>query len=113
MFQLIIKDSNGIALNEGDIVKVTGNYSAHFYCEVTYLDNEKALAPFHTFSFHTIVKVDRLPANAVKGMEDRYNMWYVSADAKDIEKLNKYVASWRDCERLIDKGCFHIEKENA
>ena len=116
MFTLILTDRNGTPLNEGDIVRISNAERFTFYAEVKYLEKEKAIAPFHTFSFHSFEKVDSVPDKAKLSTEERYKIWYVydeSADADDNAKAHEgYLIDWRTCEHLIDGGkkCFHIEK---
>lgn len=116
MFNLILTDRNGTILNEGDIVRISNAEHFTFYAEVKYLEAEKAIAPFHTFSFHSFEKVDSVPANAKLSQEERYKIWYVysdEADADDNAKAHEgYLIDWRTCEHLLDgkKKCFHITK---
>ena len=111
MFKMNLLDSLGNKLAIGDIVKVF-NYSTHsaFYAEVKYLADEQVITPFHTFSFHRFEKVDKVPENAIKCNEERYNIWYLDTKENevDIEYGNQYLSSWRQCEHLIDR-CFSIE----
>ena len=112
MFKLELYDRIGNKLNIGDIVKISNGKEFTFYSEVKYLEKEKAIAPFHTFSFHSFEKVDSIPENAEKLDEERYNIWFINppdSDEKNIpEYANKYLMSWRECEHLLEKRCFSI-----
>ena len=113
MITVKIKDRLGNELNFGDIVKISDGRKFKFYSEVKYLEKEKAIAPFHTFCFHSIEKVDSLPRNAKKGDEERYDFWYICNDEAETdeaaERANEYLLSWRECERFLEKSCFSIE----
>ena len=112
MFTLKLYDRKGIELKPGDIVKVSDGRNIKFYSEVKYLESEKAIVPFHTFTFHSFERVDLLPKNAVlQSLETRYKIWYVvglepDEEAKDFEH---YLLRWRECERLLEKNVFNIE----
>jgi len=110
-FGLTLYDRKGKKLNMGDIVKVSLRGEFNFYSEVKYLADEKKIAPFHTFSFHSFEKVDSIPANAVKSTETRYNIWYTTnSETDDEEKLfEKYLMDWRACEHELENGSFRIE----
>lgn len=115
MFKLKLCDREGTILKEKDIVKISDGRFFNFFSEVKYLENEQAIAPFHTFAFHSIVKVDSIPDTAKKGNEDRYNIWYdVDPEVDKCAELHeKYFLDWRDCERLINNKAFIIEKEDV
>jgi hypothetical protein len=112
MFTLKLFDRKGQELRMGDIVKISDGRRFNFWAEVKYLEKEKAITPFHTFSFHSFEKVDSVPANAVKSTEERYNIWYVyTEDAEEdynASAYENYLTEWRHCENLIDR-CFKIE----
>jgi len=112
MFTLILTDRKGIELKQGDIVKISNADRFSFYSEVKYLEKEKAIAPFHTFSFHSFEKVDSIPANAIQSTEERYKIWYVAADDAESDLTAKmhegYLMDWRSCEHLLEKKCFNI-----
>lgn len=112
MFQLKLYDRNKIELNEGDIVKISNGRTFTFYAEVKYLEKEKCITPFHTFSFHSFVKVDTLPDGAIKSTEERYNIWWVENPEEDLsrDKFERYLIDWRACEHLLEMRCFDIEK---
>jgi hypothetical protein len=114
MFTLKLYDRKGVELKQGDIVKISDGRIFTFFAEVKYLEKEKAIAPFHTFSFHSFEKVDVVPANAKKSTEERYNIWYVwNEEAEKDENPNiaeKYLIDWRACEHLLEQKCFRIEK---
>jgi len=114
MFKLELYDRKGNKLNLGDIVKVSNGKEFSFYAEVKYLENEKVIAPFHTFSFYSFEKVDKIPEHAKKSTtEERYNVWYTHSPELDekeaVEYANKYLISWRECEYLLEKRCFRVE----
>jgi hypothetical protein len=113
MFKLILQDRKGNALNMGDIVKVSDGRYFKFYAEVKYLDKEKCITPFHTFSFHSFEKVDSVPENAIQSTEERYKIWYVPdeyAQADDEPDTGeKYLMDWRTCEHLLEQSCYRIE----
>lgn len=112
MYILHLTDRNGQELKEGDIVKViSGGYqSTTFFAEVKFLEKEKVLTPFHTFSFHAFEKVDKLPEGAILLDEPRYKIWHKPGLTKDQSAAyQKYLIDWRACENLLDR-CFHITK---
>jgi len=115
MFKLKLYDRIGNELQIGDIVKVSDGKNIIFYSEVKYLEKEQVITPFHTFSFHSFEKVDKLPDNAIKCTEERYNIWFthsVEADSEAAaEAANKYLIDWRVCEHLLETRCFRIELE--
>jgi hypothetical protein len=112
MFILKLYDRKGRELNTGDIVKISNGKYFTFWAEVKYLQKEKVITPFHTFSFHSFEKVDKVPENATKSTEDRYNIWYVYQDEaeedKEANKFEQYLMDWRICEHLLDDKCFRI-----
>ena len=78
-----------------------------------YLEEENAIAPFHTFSFHSFVKVDKLPENCeLSKSETRYKIWIPANKETDLHSENgeKYLSSWRQCEDLLSKNCYRIKK---
>jgi hypothetical protein len=111
MFKLSLYDSFGNKLKQGDIVQVlTGRpETLTFYAEVKYLKDENIITPFHTFSFHSFKKVNKLPDNVKKSTEKRYNIWFEYHDVKKIETAEKYLIDWRKCEHLLKNRCFRIE----
>jgi hypothetical protein len=109
---LTLQDSKGNKLNFGDIVRVdTGRLCTTFFAEVKYLEKEKAITPFHTFSFHKFFKVDSVPAEAVKSTEERYNIWYLPTGNDEYDNASQYLIDWRQCEHLLENGCYYIEVE--
>lgn len=108
MWKLRLFDRNGMELNEGDIVRISGDREIQFYSEVKYLGGG-AIAPFSTFSFHSVEKVDNLPLHAVKCSEERYNIWYINPpDNDDLSgQHEQYLLNWRECEHLL--AMFKIE----
>lgn len=113
MFTLKIYDRKGVELNEGDIVKVSNGKTFTFYSEVKYLRDEGVLAPFHTFSFHSFEKVDKLPEGVQNSTETRYKIWYIHNPEDDnyASNFDKYLMSWRECEIALDKSCFRITRQ--
>lgn len=116
MFTLKLYDRKGQELKEGDIVKISNGKGFNFFSEVKYLEKEKAIAPFHTFSFHSFEKIDKVPENATQSIEERYKIWYVYNDEAETDnsakEYEKYLTDWRCCEHLLAKRCFRIEKNN-
>lgn len=108
--KLVLTDVHGNTLNFGDIVKINPGRGSDscFYAEVKYLEKEKAIAPFHTFSFHSFEKVDKLPENAKELNETRYKAWYVNTSPEAAERFEGYLSDWRACEHELNR-CFHIE----
>jgi hypothetical protein len=107
---LKLYDSKGHELKLGDIVKVSDGKRFTFFCEVKYLEKEKVITPFHTFSFMHFVKVDEVPAEATKSTEERYAIWYLSNDPEeDTDGAEGYLMDWIQCEHLLSKGCYRIE----
>ena len=116
MFILELFDRKGEKLQLGDIVKISNGKSFDFYAEVTYLKDEQIIAPFHTFSFHSVVKVDQVPESAVKSFETRYNVWYLpSRDQFDTDPQagEKYLQSWRACEYKMNQKMFRIQLQES
>jgi len=114
MFKLNLFDSIGNKLEMGDIVSVSDHKGAlNFYAEVKYLESEQVITPFHTFSFHSFTKVDKVPDHAVKSTEERYNIWYTMNPGVNTEEVTKqaekYLLDWRQCEHLLHSRCFRIE----
>jgi len=117
MFKLTLHDRNGVELKEGDIVKISNGRDFSFFAEVKWLEKEQVLTPFHTFSFHSFEKVDKVPDNARKGNEERYGIWFMYEDEgrehdEKQEYFDKYLADWRQCEHLLDNKCYRITKYN-
>lgn len=111
MFILKLYDRQGTELTLGDIVKVSNGKGFHFFSEIKFLEKEKCITPFHTFSFHSFEKVNSVPSGAVKSKEERYNVWYLPSEIPDEEPEigEKYLADWRQCEHLLEQKCFRIE----
>lgn len=113
MFKLELYDRVGNKLHIGDIVKVSDGKGFSFFAEVKYLEDEKVITPFHTFSFHSFEKVDKVPDHAKKSTEEMFDMWYTHSPELDEEKAakeaEKYLIDWRQCEHLLEKRCFRIE----
>ena len=115
MFKLKLYDRNGVELHEGDIVRISNSGLFNFFAEVKYLEAENAIAPFHTFVFASVEKIDAVPEGATKAREDRYNVWYVAdgeaAVDEQAKENNDYLWSWRELEHQIDARCWRIERE--
>ena len=113
MFKLELYDSKGNKLNLGDIVKISNGRNICFYAEVKYLEKENKITPFHTFSFHSFEKVDKLPENVIKSTEERYNIYFThdpETDKKEaVKHAEKYLIDWRQCEHLLEQGCYRIK----
>ena len=114
MFKLILQDSEGKELKQGDIVAISDSLGRlKFFSEVKWLEKEKAIAPFHTFSFHSFYKVDSVPEHAEKSTEERYNIWFTHTpdeiNESRKEEARQYLISWRECEVNIKKGAYKIE----
>lgn len=116
MFKLTLYDRKGIELKLGDIVKISNRKVCDFFARVTWLEQEKVIAPFHTFSFHSFEKVDNVPAAAVKSTETRYDIWYLHSDDKlddeASENFEGYLMSWRECESQLNNRSWRIELIN-
>lgn len=118
MFILTVHDREGTELKDGDIVAVSGHNHGDnrfkFFAEVKWIPEKQVLTPFHTFTFHSFLKVDKVPDGAVPFKDDMadYKIWYicdseVDTKARDYER---YLIDWRDCERLIENHIFRIRK---
>ena len=110
-FELTIHDRKGTQLNEGDIVKISDGKNITFYSEVKYLEEERVIAPLHTFNFMSMEKVDEVPMEALKSTETRYNIWYLPIDKSDTDYFNEYLRSWRDCEYRLESRAYQITKK--
>lgn len=108
-FELTFHDRNGTELNFGDIVAVSDGKHINFYAEVKWIEQQQVLAPFHTFSFHSFLKVNEVPDGAIKSSETRYNIWYLPESIEDTERFESYLMSWRECEIMIQKAAFRIK----
>ncbi|MCO5250960.1 MAG: hypothetical protein M9949_06015 [Candidatus Kapabacteria bacterium] len=114
MFRLELFDRIGNKLNLGDYVKISDGKDFKFYVQVQYLEKEKCIVPFHTFSFHSFEKVDSVPENAYKMTDEgRYDIWCVHPPEADNEAFaasaKEYLSGWRQCEHLLEKGYFRVE----
>jgi hypothetical protein len=101
MFTVKLFDINNQELKIGDLVKIRTGRKSIFYCKIKFIA-EGILAPFHTFSFMTIEKVDSIPDNAIPAKEDRYNVWFLADDDEQTDITNEYLLSWRQCETLLN-----------
>lgn len=113
MFTLTLHDRNGTELNLGDIVKISDGKHFVFFAEVKYLDKEKVITPFHTFTFHSFVKVDKVPAKAIKSTEERYDIWFMPDEDEedtDAASFETYLNDWRLCEHKLQNRCWRITK---
>ena len=115
MFILKLQDRKCNELKEGDIVKISDGKSFTFFAEVKYLEREGVITPFHTFSFHSFEKVDKVPDNAIKSTEERYDIWYLyreeAEEDKEAEDFEKYLMSWLECEHHLEKRSWKIQKQ--
>lgn len=114
MFKLKLYDRKGNELSQGDIVKISNGKGFQFFSEVKFIKEEKCMAPFHTFSFHSFEKVSEVPANAIKCTEEkRYNIWHLPSLIQDEEPEigEKYLMDWMECEHFLSQRCFRIELE--
>lgn len=111
MFILELFDRDGAILNEGDYVAVSNSKNISFFAEVKYIKEENIITPFHTFSFSSFKKVDKIPGGAVRSSETRYNIFYMpnSVEDPDGKHFEKYLMDWRQCEHLL--RCFKIKKK--
>ena len=117
MFTLELYDRIGNSLNIGDIVKISNGREFTFYAEVKYLKKEQVITPFHTFSFHSFEKIDKLPENLIKCSEERYNVWFTHNPELDSDEhkkaAEKYLIDWRECEHLLESKCFRIKLNSS
>ena len=115
MFTLKLYDRNGVELKEGDIVAISNGICFKFYAEVKYLEQEAIIIPFNTFTFHSFVKVDNVPKEAILSTEDRYKIWYIfDNDAlpdENAKVFKNYLMDWRGCESRLNNRCFRISKQ--
>ena len=111
MFTLKLFDRLGQELKMGDIVRISDGHNFKFYSEVKYLPDQKVITPFHTFTFHSFERVDKLPDNAIESTETRYKIWWIPDAEVDqqAKEFEHYLMSWRECERLLEKNVFRIE----
>jgi hypothetical protein len=114
MFILKLFDRIGNEVKEGDLVKISDGRRFSFFAEVKYLESEGIITPFHTFSFHSFEKIDKVPEGADKSGEERYNVWFIChEDSEEDEKskeFERYLLSWRECEHKIDNRSYRITK---
>ncbi len=110
MFLLKLYDRNHKEVNIGDIVKISDGREFTFYSEVKYLEEEKKIAPFHTFSFHSFEKVDKVPDHAKESTETRYKIWYTHSPEPDerAQNFEGYLTDWRACEHILDRSVFEL-----
>lgn len=113
MFILKLYDRDGKELSPGDIVEISDGRRFTFYAEVKWLEKEQVITPFHTFSFHSFRKVDKVPENAFKCNEERYNIWAVDHNNETTDEsakdFDQYLMDWRHCESLLEKIMWRIE----
>ena len=110
MFVLELFDREGTKLNIGDYVAVSNSERFTFYAEIKYLIDEGIITPFHTFSFSSVVKVDKIPDNAIRSTEERYNIYYVPEEEKDNDgkRFKEFLLSWRKCEHHLRTTSWRI-----
>lgn len=102
MFILELYDRKGQKLALGDIVKVSNSRAFNFYVRLTYLPGEGIIAPFHTFSYSSVEKVDQLPCDAIKANDERYDVWHIPGEEDpEGEHFRDYLLSWRQCEHHL------------
>ena len=113
MFKLILMDREGKKLKIGDLVKVSDGRGFSFYAKIQYDKKSKTIAPFHTFSFHSFLKVDKLPKNAIERTDRNFTYWFVHNPESDLDvhqtTTRNYVLSWLECERALKESCYCIE----
>jgi hypothetical protein len=114
MFEITFHDRNGTELKEGDVVALSDGKALRFYCEVKWIEAENIMAPWHTFSFHSVEKADKLPDGLTLSDETRYKCWYHNDPAEDNASgsFEHYRMEWLTCEREIDKRVFRIKRIN-
>lgn len=114
MFTLELFDRKGQSLQLGDHVKISNGKNFTFFAEVKFLEKEQCITPFHTFCFHSFEKITEIPKNAVKSIEERYNIWYLYDEQAEIdteaETFKDYLMSWRECEHHLEKRSYRIKK---
>ena len=114
MFIVKLKDRNGRPLQLGDIVKLSDGKRITFFVRVTWLPDIKKLAPFHTFSFHSIEyagdNVESLPDGIVQCTEPRFDCWFMRGTNPDAsaEAHERNLTEWRACEHVLE-SCYDIE----
>jgi hypothetical protein len=115
MFVLKLFDREGNEVKEGDIVKISDGHRFSFFAEVKYIESEGIITPFHTFSFHSFEKIDKVPEGAEKSTEERYDIWFIYHDEAEeddkAEDFKKYLMSWRECEHHLEKRSWRITKQ--
>jgi hypothetical protein len=114
MFILTVHDRNGVELKEGDLVKISNGREFAFYSGVKWLEKEKALAPFDTFTFHSFEKVDSIPENAEKSTNESYNIWFALSDNTEYDgkadEFENYLMSWRRIDVAVKNRSYQIKK---
>lgn len=114
MFIVKLKDRNGRPLKLGDIVKLSDGRRITFFVRVTWLPDIKKLAPFHTFSFHSIEyvgdNVESLPDDVVQCTEPRFDCWFCPGERPDnnAAEHERYLMEWRLAENVLS-SCYDIE----
>ena len=117
MFILKLFDREGTELKEGDLLQVSDGRGFTFYAEVGYDEKEQIIHPFHTFSFHSFLKVKEVPNEFIllpTKTDTKYKYWYADQpeEDNDAESFKNYFMSWKECEMLLSDRCFRIEKQN-
>jgi hypothetical protein len=108
MFTLKIYDRKGTELKQGDLVKISDGRRITFYSEFRYIEETGTFHPFHTFSWHSVEKVDCLPEGLLPSkVKAPVPYWYFPDLDEDKEGKNfdDYYQGWKECERLLD--CFY------
>lgn len=117
MFRLKLYDILGQELHIGDIVRIRGNYEVTFFCKVEYDKERGILHPFHTFSFHRVAKIDKLPEGVIETKDNGRTYWYFREKQNENQVPNKsdrvmeYLVSWRECESNLKTYMYRIELE--
>jgi hypothetical protein len=108
--QIKLFDRDKQELNFGDIVAISDGHALKFYAEVQYMEADRAISPFHTFSFHSVKKVDKVPDDAVECDEPRFKCWYAPKPEIDDygQKIENYLMAWRECERFLEQSMFEV-----
>lgn len=113
MFTLTLHDRKGTELKEGDLLMISDGYKITFYAEVKYDADKEIIYPFHSFSFHSFERVDKLPDNAIECTDEYNRIWFVPNEEHpdiDAEFFKEYHSSWRDCEVALKNRAYRIKR---
>lgn len=110
MFTVKLFDRDHQELKIGDIVAISDGKALKFYAEIQFMEKERMVSPFHTFSFHSVKKVEKVPDGAELCTEDRFKCWYMPNPENDAvsERHNDYLIEWRKCERMLEHTMFEV-----